>query len=483
GPLNLIYYNAQTKKSEYLNAGLNKVSDPHSQFDSAHPVAGQSFVIGGAGPGLESLYQRYSNKKLSFKNLVDPAAQLARNGFNISKLYADALTTRAPLFTNSAEWNNLYKKNGHFLAENDTLIQTDLANTLDHYGSEGADYLMKGQYANDLVAAIKSNGGNLTLQDLANYQVYWAEPLSATYRDFTVQTSSYRSEGGLQLLMALKSIENFKELGSSEHFSKNEANFEKVLRTYLFSMRNAGPTAWEFANRLDDLSAMQDVLSGNNNKILSPSQIWAQVTDPSVPLPWAKVTGSHSCDTLVVDRDGNLITGNHTINSKQWGDYGLMVDGVSLNSAYSVTFDSPPGERAIDVLTPVMIFKDGAPWAAAGFFDSSLQASAFQVLLNLMDYKMLPNEALMTPRFGTVNGFSPLTMPIDPRYPQAWIEDFAMKGLNFQPPMKNGVLNMSGYVDTGDAMVIRLDSRTGVHYGSPSEVLKESVAAPEDLQN
>jgi gamma-glutamyltranspeptidase / glutathione hydrolase len=183
--------------------------------------------------------------------------------------------------------------------------------------------------------------------------------------------------------------------------------------------------------------------------------------------------GHDSCDTIIADKQGNVVAGNHTISSLPWGD-GLMTDGVILNSAYPTTADSTPGERAIDMVVPVLIFKDGKPWAAAGFFDGSLQAASFEVLLNLMDYGMNPNDAIYAPRFGWPTSFSPIKIPLDPRYPVAWVQDFAKKGIFFARPS-----DLTAYVDTGDAMVIRFDQASGLRYASPSEVLSSAVSKGE----
>ena len=74
GPLGLLYYDAKSKTSAYLNAGINTVSDAGGQWDEAHPSPGKAYVIGGAGRGLEALYQRFSGKKLTFSDLASPAA-------------------------------------------------------------------------------------------------------------------------------------------------------------------------------------------------------------------------------------------------------------------------------------------------------------------------------------------------------------------------------------------------------------------------
>ena len=111
GPLNLLYFDAKSNSSEYLNAGNNKVSDPKAQFNAQNPVAGQSYVIGGAGLGLFEFYKKYGSHKLNFKQLVKPAEKLARDGFSISSIYNWTINNRLPLFKKSQEWLSTYTKN------------------------------------------------------------------------------------------------------------------------------------------------------------------------------------------------------------------------------------------------------------------------------------------------------------------------------------------------------------------------------------
>jgi gamma-glutamyltranspeptidase len=77
GPLYLLYYDQSSKKTEYLNAGLNTVSDPSGQWSEATKIPGTAYVIGGAARGLESLHQRYGSKNLNFEDVI--AAEGIRN--------------------------------------------------------------------------------------------------------------------------------------------------------------------------------------------------------------------------------------------------------------------------------------------------------------------------------------------------------------------------------------------------------------------
>jgi len=110
---------------------------------------------------------------LSFAELIAPSVKLAREGFRVYPSFAGSLRVRAPLFKSSPEWNKVFTKDGTLLKSGDLLIQSDLADTLSHYGDEGSTYLFKGQFAKDLVSSIRQYGGGLTLEDLERYKISW----------------------------------------------------------------------------------------------------------------------------------------------------------------------------------------------------------------------------------------------------------------------------------------------------------------------
>ncbi len=465
GPLYVLYYDAKSKKSAYLNAGLNTIQDPKGQWSDKDRIPGTAYVVGGAGRGLEALFNRYKSSKFSFSELTDPAVKLARTGFPISSSYAHAIQSRKPVLSTSSAWMSKFTKNGVPLAAGDILTQPDFAETLIQFGKEGADYLFKGRFAKNLVHTIQASGGKLTLQDLASYQVYWSEPLETNYRNFRVQTSSYRSFGGFELLLSLKALENLPKLGEGKHFSENEKLFETMLRAHLFTRQETFRFA-QFSKRLETLDEMNQLLKGS-----LASAVWKKIIDPMIPAPFTQPQGSHSCNPVVVDREGNMVTGVHTINAQPWGDFGFFTDGVSLNTAHAVAMDAPPGVRALDSINPVLIFQNDKPIIAAGFFASGLSQAAFQIAVNLMDYALSPQKALELPRFGAITDYRNLTMLLDKRYPKTWVSDFETKGIHFSQP--------AGFADTGMGMIIRIDPKSGLRTGSATELVPHALAVGE----
>lgn len=465
GPLYVLYYDVKTKKSSYLNAGLNTVQDPEGQSKDKNRNPGIAYVVGGAGRGLEALFQKFKGSKFNFSDLSAPAVSLARKGFSISPTYAATLQAKLEKFKGSAAWMSVYTRNGKTLSAGETLLQPELAKTLERFGKEGADYLYKGAFAESLVRMIRSQGGKLQAQDLASYSVNWSDPLETKYRGFKVQTSSYRSFGGFELLLSLKILENEKNLKSGAHFSEDEQKFETMLRAHLFGLNEAFKFV-HFEKRLETNAQMSALLEGS-----LPFELFKKVKDKNQQAPMANFSGHHSCNPVVIDREGSVATGVHTINTLPWGEYGWLVDGVSINTARAVAMDAPPGVRALDSVNPVLVFQNDKPVVAAGFFASGLSQSAFQVVVNLLDYGMSPKAALEAPRYGSITDYKNLTMLLDDRYPKSWVDDFSKKGIRFSQP--------KGYTDTGMAMVIQIDSKTGLRTGSPTELVPTAIAVAE----
>ncbi len=465
GPLYVLYYDKKSGKTAYLNAGLNTVAEVSGQWDDQKKIPGTSYVIGGAARGLEALHQKFGSHSQSFKDLVAPSVQLAKDGFVLDRSFAGAIRRRLPILKNSADWLSIYTKKGEALSAGDILLQPEMAETLEKFGAKGADYLFKGKYAQNLVKFIHSQGGKLTLQDLANYQIHWSEALETQYRGLTIQTSSYRSYGGLELLLELKTIENF-DFSQQPHYSTDLKTFDKVGRTFIFSKREIFHYM-TFQNREDDPQRQRAIVEGS-----LPKKVWSEVTtNATPPTSTIKDNGSHSCSPVIIDKDGNIAAGVHTINALQWGDFGFMLGGVALNTAHAVALDAPPGTRAIDGLNPVLIFKNGKAWIAASFFSSGLHPAAFQTLLNLIDYGMSPQQAIGSPRFGPPTSYKPVQMALDKRFPADWIATYAKQGLVLSQP--------DGFVDTGMAMVIQINPATDVRSGSPTDLLAFAAAIGE----
>ncbi len=159
-------------------------------------------------PGtIAGLFASAKYAKLTFDKLIQPAIELAENGFTISKREAGSLNnlqedlvrfnTIKPIFIKETGWK-----------EGDTLIQKDLANTLRRIKDKGAPGFYEGETARLIVEEMKRGNGILSYEDLKNYQAKFRQPHVFTYKGYKIIRMPMPSSGGLLLHQMMKMIEN-----------------------------------------------------------------------------------------------------------------------------------------------------------------------------------------------------------------------------------------------------------------------------------
>ena len=162
--------------------------------------------IPGTVAGLAEAHAKFS--KLPWKDLVQPAIDLARNGFPLTKKEASGLNelqkdlvrlnTVSPDFLLKEEWK-----------EGDIIHWLDLANTLERIRDNGKAGFYEGKTADDLVAEMTRGKGIITHDDLKNYQAVWRKPVTGFYKGYKIISMPPPSSGGIALMQLLKSVEPF----------------------------------------------------------------------------------------------------------------------------------------------------------------------------------------------------------------------------------------------------------------------------------
>ena len=180
-------------------ATANMYLDAHGNIIPGASITGyQASGVPGTVAGL--CYAQKHFGKLSLAADMAPAIRLATDGFVLSADEARALHA-APLtrFPASAE---IFQRNGNFYAAGDTFKQPLLAATLRTIARDPADFY-KGDIARQIAAFEQANGGLITAADLAAYQVKEREPLTGSYRGYTILTAPPPSSGGIVLVEIL----------------------------------------------------------------------------------------------------------------------------------------------------------------------------------------------------------------------------------------------------------------------------------------
>src|SRR5690606_24494534 len=162
--------------------------------------------VPGSVAGIYEAHKKYGS--MAWKDVVDPAIDLAFQGFPLTKRQAKSLNklqdtlrrynTILPEFLIKEEWR-----------EGDTIIWTDLGHTLELIRDRGRDGFYTGRTADNIVAEMKRGNGLITHEDLQNYQPVWREPVKGSYKNYSIISMAPPSSGGIALIQLLNSIEKF----------------------------------------------------------------------------------------------------------------------------------------------------------------------------------------------------------------------------------------------------------------------------------
>lgn len=366
--------------------------------------------VPGTVDGMLNIHAKYG--ALSFKDVIQPAIDLAKNGFPVTKDQANdfnrnrevfiSRNVSMPAFVKSQPWN-----------EGDTLKQPDLARTLERIRDMGRDGFYSGITARLIVKEMQRGNGLITSQDLSRYGAVFRDPVSAYYRGYKVFSASPPSGGGLILLQILGMVEpyNLSEMG---FHTRESVHLITEAERRAFADRSEYLGDPDFTEIPVDALIRKKYLSERMSTFRNDSASNSLEIKYGTPLAQISEETTHYS---VTDRFGNAVAATTTLN----GTFGnsIVVDsaGFLLNNQmddFSVKPGFPnmygltggeansiqPDKRMLSSMTPVIIEKDGKLFMIAGSpGGSTIPTSVMQVIINVIDYKMSISQAVDTGRF------------------------------------------------------------------------------------
>jgi len=163
--------------------------------------------VPGSVAGLIYALEKYGT--MSLAEVIQPAIDLARNGFKLEKRDSIYFSNTIPLFEKYPSSKKIFTKNGEPFSTNDLFVQNDLAWTLEQIKNYGREGFYKGKVAELLVAHVSSLGGYITLEDLEKYQPVERKPIVGNYRGYEIISMPPPSSGGIALVQMLNILENY----------------------------------------------------------------------------------------------------------------------------------------------------------------------------------------------------------------------------------------------------------------------------------
>ena len=344
---------------------------------------------------------------MSLKDVISPAIRLASRGFPITHDLARLLQKYESRLSKSESSIEIFFKDDGYYQPNDILIQSDLAWSLKQIRAKGKDAFYKGKIAEKIVSDVQANGGILTLEDFANYNVTDIEPAFGTYKNFEIASMPPPSSGGLHIIQMLNILENL-PTDSLEH------NSAEMIHYLVETMRLAYADRSKFLGDPDFVDIPQDgLISKAYAKTLS-QKINKNIANKSDDIRPGKPSDFESEETThfsVVDKDGNVVSNTYTLNfsfgtglvakgtgiilNNEMGDFAAKVGFADAYGLIGGELNGiEPGKRPLSSMTPTIVFQNGEPFLATGSPGGSrIISTVLQLVLNVIEFDMNVAEA------------------------------------------------------------------------------------------
>lgn len=471
GDLFALVYDAKTRKIYGLNASgwapkNLRADDVRAAGRGEMPEKGiHTVTVPGAVDGWAKLLQRFGKKTL--RDALLPAIRHAEAGVPNTEWVAQAWKPSETLL--SGEAARLYLPGGRAPRVGEVFKNPDLARSLEAVATAGRDAFYKGDIARRILETSKAEGGAFAAADLAEFESEWVEPISTTYRGFTVHEIPPNTQG-VAALMMLDILEGFPlhDLGHNTAASLHLMIEAKKL-AYADMIRHV-------ADPRSTTVPLEMLLSKER------ARRRAALIDPRKANCAAAADAKGGNDTIylsAVDAEGNMVSLIQSNYESVGFGSGLVAKGTGFclhnrGALFSVDPKSPnaiaPRKRPLHTIIPAMMEKDETRYAF-GIMGGFNQAQAHaQFVSNIVDHGMNLQAAMEAARF-TKQSFDGCDVEMEDRIPEPVRSE--LQRLGHEIEVRAGFSSAMG----GGQAVMR-DGRTSINYGA-SDPRKDGAAIPQ----
>lgn len=388
--------------------------------------------VPGSVAGLWELHQTLGSKKKSWKELLQPAIDLADKGFVVDDAFIDTIKSASERLKKHPVSAALFLPGGAPPEKGSTFKNPDLAKVLRRIAADGPKGFYEGPTAAALVAQMKAEKGFITASDLKAYKAKWRTPIAFTYRGHRIISMPPPSSGGLTLAMMGHILEPY-DLKSMGFQSPEQLHyvFEAMRRAYAARNEKLGDP--DFVKMPIDELMSEAWASAQRATILPDRATPSSQIESGVP----SGNGPHTTHFSVVDADGNAVAMTTTVN--YWFGSGVTVKdgGFVLNNEmddFAAVPGTPngfglvqgeanavaPGKRMLSSMTPTIVTDASGNvelvLGAAG--GPTIITAVFQELSNVLDFGLDVGRAVAAPRFHMQHLPDAVTYEVDGLDPQ-----------------------------------------------------------------
>jgi gamma-glutamyltranspeptidase/glutathione hydrolase len=425
------YWPKSTDVAKLIAAGNGKAV-PENLLRTVIPAAPATYV--------EAL-RRFGT--ISFEEAATPAMELAKNGFAVYPLLSTNIEYLENSFRRWPDNERIFLPKGRAPKVGELFVQEDLAKTIgrliqaerDTKGDRDKklqavhDYFYRGPIAREIADYHAKNGGFMTFEDMAEFQVPVEESITVNYRGYTVHACDVWCQG-IVLLESLKILEGY-NLKALKHNSPDYAHLIAAALNLAFADREAYVGDPKFMKVPRD-ALISEAYAVRQRARIDMQKAFDRLPDPGDPENTGRATGAStplyaaphglsrlSQDTIyncVVDKFGNAYSATTSDNASETPiipGTGLAISSRGCQSRLEVGHPAEvkPGKRPRLTPNPAMAFKDGKLFMTFGTPGGDQQSQGMlQVFLNVVEFGMTMQQAVEAPRVSSQsfpNSFAP----------------------------------------------------------------------------
>src|SRR3989454_5003996 len=326
-------------------------------------IGAASCAVPGAAVGLEEAHRSFG--RLPWRDLFPPAIELARNGVELNNGQAYLHTILDLILRHTPESRAVYEHDGERLLAEDTLVQKDLAGTLELIAEQGGKVLYEGELADRISEHVRADGGCITKEDLESYRVIRRRPVSASFCGEEYLSNPPPSAGGILIAYGLPLLE---ELGPGKPGTAEAIDaLARVMREQAHARVAAGTVTGGLVQALEERAA---VVSRGTTHI------------------------------SVIDGKGNAVG----LTASTGAGSGVVVPGTGIHlnnmiGEFDLAKAPRPGARLSSMMSPSIVLRDGLPHLVVGSAGSlRLRGSVLQNVVNVVAHNLSVEDAIDRPR-------------------------------------------------------------------------------------
>jgi gamma-glutamyltranspeptidase/glutathione hydrolase len=399
GDLFVLYYEAKTGKVYGLNSSgwtpkaLTIEYLKSKGVTKINPIGVETIDVPGAVAGWDALRTRFGT--LPFGQLLAPAIYYAQNGFPLAERNARYWIAKSLL--NQPGYKETYDIWPTAPKPGDLFRNPALASSLRQIAEHGRDAFYNGPMTETMVKFLDAHGGTHTLEDFRDFQPEWVEPVSTTYRGWTVYELPPNGQG-----IAALSMLNIMELFPMAQYGHNSVD---ALHVMIEAKKLAYADMYKYVgdprfSQIPVTELISKELAAQRAKLIDMSKAASQVVPSEVSAELNK-HGNSTIYLSTIDKDGNIVS----LIQSNYAGYGTGLVAPGLGFSFhdrGAGFQLTPGlpnslaghKRPLHTIIPAFMEK-GDIHIGFGIMGGWNQAQAHaQFVANIVDYGMNVQAAL-----------------------------------------------------------------------------------------